>query len=181
MSSSELKRRRPSTWTRWVLLKLILLLFLSRFCVVAFFTPGWKRGPFFFFFVFFFWDPSSLADGTKDIVVKMDKISDNRDYFLYTHLSCFTDKIATSLSLSIVSHVLLLHRERGFYAQRRKQRTLPGNLERTKKILPRDWEIARLLDRPEPNIFGLHAGNKEKNSATVRGGDDHGRGVEHVY
>lgn len=38
----------------------------------------------FFFFVFFFWihRPSS-ADGTKDIVVKMDKISDiRRDYFL---------------------------------------------------------------------------------------------------
>ena len=43
---------------------------------------GWKRGPFFFFVFFWIHRPSS-ADGTKDIVVKMDKISDiRRDYFL---------------------------------------------------------------------------------------------------
>ena len=43
---------------------------------------GWKRGPF-FFFVFFCGSIVASADGTKDIVVKMDKISDiRRDYFL---------------------------------------------------------------------------------------------------
>jgi len=73
----------------------LILLFLSRFCLVAFPFPGWKRGPFFFFcLLLLLLDPSSSADGTKDIVVKMDKISDiRRDYFLQTHASCFADKI----------------------------------------------------------------------------------------
>lgn len=57
----------------------LILLFLSICCF-----PFWdgNNGSFFFFVFFWIHRPSS-ADGTKDIVVKMDKISDiRRDYFL---------------------------------------------------------------------------------------------------
>lgn len=57
-------------------LRLILLfLFVSLFSLL-----GWKQ--WFIFLLCLLLDPSSSADGTKDIVVKMDKISDIRDYFL---------------------------------------------------------------------------------------------------
>ena len=59
-------------------LRLILLfLFVSLFSLL-----GWKQ--WFIFLLCLLLDPSgSSADGTKDIVVKMDKISDiRRDYFL---------------------------------------------------------------------------------------------------
>ena len=56
--------------------------FVSLLSICCF--PFWdgNNGPFFFFVFFWIHRPSS-ADGTKDIVVKMDKISDiRRDYFL---------------------------------------------------------------------------------------------------
>ena len=56
--------------------------FVSLLSICCF--PFWdgNNGSFFFFVFFWIHRPSS-ADGTKDIVVKMDKISDiRRDYFL---------------------------------------------------------------------------------------------------
>ena len=66
------------------------------------------------------------------------------------------------------SQILLLRRERGFHAQRRKQRTFPGNLARTPTLYRENRQAARLLDRAQSDVFRRHARGEEKNPPTVR-------------